>query len=232
LRRASRGCFTLIELLVVISIIAILASMLLPALQSAKERGRTAICGNNLRQVTLAASMYGDDTGYIPLYWIGGGPECWHQFLDTYGYLKTRDVLFCPSQRPADAAAAAAFCAGWRWRTYGQNRTEYADCRTPPPTGLPWANYANYSFNRIAQPSKFHLFGDTLSDWNAGGPWTQFYCYAESTEAFPGGAIHQRHFGRTNLAFLDGHVESCGKSELLAHGIRRWWNAFFSLEIH
>ena len=61
----SRG-FTLIELLVVIAIIAILAALLLPVLAKAKQRTKRTVCLNNLRQMTLADTIYCNDNGQLP----------------------------------------------------------------------------------------------------------------------------------------------------------------------
>ena len=62
-----RRAFSLIELLVVIAVIAILASLLLPALTRAKERARRAACLNNIRQFIIAAHLYaGDNHEYVP----------------------------------------------------------------------------------------------------------------------------------------------------------------------
>ena len=60
-RRTTRSAFTLIELLVVIAIIAIMAALLLPALEGAREGARVGVCTGNLKQLGLGWALYADD---------------------------------------------------------------------------------------------------------------------------------------------------------------------------
>jgi len=92
--------FTLIELLVVIAIIAILMGILMPAIQAAKERGRRIKCMGNLRQVGLAAHLYGSDNkGLIPQHpkageWLWDVPMKTADVLTENG--AKRVILYCP----------------------------------------------------------------------------------------------------------------------------------------
>jgi prepilin-type processing-associated H-X9-DG protein/prepilin-type N-terminal cleavage/methylation domain-containing protein len=98
LKRPHRSTFTLIELLIVIAIIAILASMLLPALQQAKQVAYRAVCANNQKQIYIAYNMYASDNddAFTAIGSSGGGFANgqstypyghWGQRLGKLGYL-------------------------------------------------------------------------------------------------------------------------------------------------
>ena len=127
-----RHAFTLIELLVVIAVIAILMSILMPALHRAREGGKRAACLSNLKQLTLAWNMYADEnddrlvngaTGFSnsnqtwgdhrnELAWIDGfHPEPTQYNLQVgdiergalYPYLKNPKIYQCPTGRRGQA---------------------------------------------------------------------------------------------------------------------------------
>ena len=100
-----KRAFPLIELLVVIAIIAILAALLLPALASAKEKGRRAACKSNLHQAVLAIYMYGGDfQDYVPYGGDDQNPSQWdcirvnnNTFTNLVNYSGNSNILNCPN---------------------------------------------------------------------------------------------------------------------------------------
>ena len=215
--RQRRFHFTLIELLVVIAIIAIVAAMLLPALNQARAKAHSVSCLNNLKQMGSAAAMYVGDSDYYPVmngyfgaekkYYNFGG---WKAALAPYlglsldeepekEYKLERGVFLCPSWKrelvtPSSQAPTydQPFLAGGYGYNWAGGQGQYG-------MGYRGKKKTYYvKTNMVKMPTETILIADGRDEVTSAAQAAACYMQYESLRHAPG----------MNISWVDGHASN------------------------
>jgi len=211
-RKVKHLCFTLIELLVVIAIIAILAAILLPALNQARERGRATSCLNNFKQLGTATLQYlQDNDGWYFSASVGAYPNIRHwslgssngglltpylgtdQCYNRGGYVSGKlSPIACPSMQIESGTDKYSIGLSDFFLREGAN----------PPYG------SGVRESKVVKSSSTALFSEVE------GEKTNF-CYGKTpSTSYDSINIVGRHNNSANVCFFDGHVEDRAMSSI------------------
>jgi prepilin-type N-terminal cleavage/methylation domain-containing protein/prepilin-type processing-associated H-X9-DG protein len=227
-----RKGFTLIELLVVIAIITILAAILFPVFQTAREKARQATCASNLKQLGLGMLQYVQDyDDYYVAGFTGGitymGATQVNILEMVTPYIKAPNVFACPSN-PISGNAM-----NYGSNQYGKASYIVSTYLFDPFYGAPHAS----SF--IREPANKLMFTETIayaggSGVNGAGAtdvgnfyWSQTPAQSASNYADPWKNIFAGHNGMMMVAFCDGHVKLVDPmTSAGANGAVNMWGQF------
>lgn len=240
--RAKMHIFTLIEFLIVISIIAILASMLLPALNKARAMALSVKCVSNLRQAGSTQNIYANDNKGWVASPINSNDRIYWQVIASQGYLPSiplesgitlpNPVFRCPDSRLKLIARNS-----YGLRSNGQWTKSFLNIHAAKPIKSQTASPFSATSTVWQSAAEMIFMGDNLNAKYKTSPtednFTGHYIL-EDTGSGSGGAAypHFRHSGKCNILYGDGHVKGILPLEL-GDSLRTPgnWNYFTSSNI-
>lgn len=204
--------FTLVELLIVVAIIAVLAGLLIPALNSARSKAQDIHCRSNLKTLMAATISYDIDFKYVIPATIridGWGRAYW------WIYAKSKYLAVNPPKQIYDFRTpdpvGVALCPGMMFgKRYGYG-VSVCNMKYPGLTVSVYDGKVVSELNHYRNPSTKILLGDGFYNYrcNRWGTWDYLTPSQtlNTTDELRWASRH-RDFSSSNFAFVDGHVES------------------------